>query len=776
MSMNKRLVLAEKPSVGRELARVLGCRTRAQGYLEGPDHIVTWALGHLIELAEPAAYGQQYRRWDLAVLPMLPSSLKQEVIEQTADQYGVIESLLKREDVDCVVIATDAGREGELVARWILAKALWNKATKRLWISSQTDTAITEGFSKLKDGSLYDNLFKAAQSRAAADWYIGMNVTRALTCRYDAKLSAGRVQTPTLAFMTRCEDDIEKFTGTFYWTLRADFGSFMASWQDEGQSIRIDSEQKANEIKGRLEGKTGLAAVVETVEKHEGPPLAYDLTELQRDANLLLSFSAKETLDILQKLYEVHKIVTYPRTDSRYISDDIVATLPSRLKALERTPFAKTASLLLSAGFRVDTERFVQAAKVTDHHAIIPTEQAVDLDKLSPNERSLWQLIAIRFIEVLSPDYVYRTTKLEALVGQDRFVARLTVPVEQGWRDVARIVGMRSALAPEGSQEDTDTSLASLRQGDPLTVYGTRIRRNATEPPERYTEATLLSAMEHAGRFVEDAALRKRLGGGLGTPATRADIIEKLVQNHYIEREGKYLVATPKGRELVRLAPPLLQSPELTARWEDRLAAIAEGEESDAPFIEDIKRVAAQLVKDVVVSKEKFTPRFPDGKTCPFCSAAMMRFSDEFGQIHFLCQRLSCSYEEALVKRPIEHADAVQVLPPKPVQRDAQDADQAPAVRKRVVVVKKATVSKPQQQAWETVVKVVNPSKFRRFGADRRQDDQEASAGRSGLRTRTSVSAQEAYRADQEQTVTFADLLAASEKRKERDRKKTKKD
>ncbi len=651
----KKIVLAEKPSVGRELARVLGCNIREKGYIEGNDYVVTWALGHLVELAQPAAYSERYKRWSLRDLPMLPEELKQEVIDQSKEQYEVVSGLLNRPDAGELIIATDAGREGELVARWIMKLAGWTGPVKRLWISSQTDAAIKEGFANLKDGDLYLDLYAAAESRAAADWYVGMNVTRALTCHYDAKLSAGRVQTPTLALMTRREDEIEQFAGKFYWTLKADFGLFSTSWYNAEDSIRIASEQAANDLVEKLRDRDGKVSSLKTVDRNEQPPLAYDLTALQQDANVYLSFSAKETLDTLQKLYEVHKIVTYPRTDSRYITHDIVATIPDRLRALASTPFGPMATGYAAKGFRIDEQRFVQDLQVTDHHAVIPTEQRVDLNRLSNDERALWELIVIRFLEVLSPDYTYKTTTLEAKVEDERFVTRLTIPVEQGWRDVARVIGRRSAapLAVDDDDPENGKNLAKLQEGDTVHVYGTKLRKQMTAAPERYTEATLLSAMEHAGRFVDDAKLKKRLGNGLGTPATRADIIEKLIQNHYVERVGKELVPTPKGREVVRLAPEQLRSPELTGRWEERLANIAEGKEPGAPFIKDIKQNAADLVKQVVGSGLVFEPKFKESKTCPWCKGPMMKVMDEFEQPHYVCQRLSCSYEEMEVRKRV---------------------------------------------------------------------------------------------------------------------------
>lgn len=884
----KKIVLAEKPSVGRELARVLGCNIREKGYIEGSDYIVTWALGHLVELAQPVAYSERYKRWSLRDLPMLPEELKQEVIEQSKDQYEVVSGLLNRSDASELIIATDAGREGELVARWIMKLSDWKGPVKRLWISSQTDAAIKEGFAKLKDGDLYLDLYAAAESRAAADWYVGMNVTRALTCHYDAKLSAGRVQTPTLALMTRREDEIEQFAGKFYWTLKADFGLFSASWYNAEDSIRIPSEQTANDLVEKLKDKDGKVASLKTVDRNEQPPLAYDLTALQQDANVYLSFSAKETLDTLQKLYEVHKIVTYPRTDSRYITHDIVATIPDRLRALASTPFGPMATGYASKGFRIDEQRFVQDMQVTDHHAVIPTEQRVDLNRLSNDERALWELIVIRFLEVLSPDYTYKTTTLEANVEEERFVTRLTIPVEQGWRDVARVIGRRSAapLAVDDDDPDNGKNLAKLQEGDTVHIYGTKLRKQTTAAPERYTEATLLSAMEHAGRFVDDAKLKKRLGNGLGTPATRADIIEKLIQNHYVDRVGKELVPTPKGREVVRLAPELLRSPELTGRWEERLANIAEGKEPSGPFIKDIKQSAADLVKQVVDSGLVFEPKFKESKTCPWCKSPMMKVMDEFEQPHYICQKLSCSYEEMEVRKRVPVPGSAKkktpsATPAKPVEavpsasvketpakvsvvvKPAVSVAPRPAVavpaksavavaakatvavpspagsvsvppagpvgdapKKKVVLVKKPAVSvggvavpvapvarpaisvasakKPVQMAsfslpddpqedemeytWETVVEVVRPSKmernFRRDDYDRNRDD---NRGRSfndrGDRPRREDrpwghTGQNRYDADSPSDGgggTFADFLAASQKRKERDDRKRRK-
>jgi DNA topoisomerase-3 len=771
----KHLVLAEKPSVGRELGRVLHCWKSEKGYREGDDYIVTWALGHLVELAQPAAYSDRYKRWSLRDLPMLPPVLKQEVIEQSKEQFSVVKQLIQRKDVDTVIIATDAGREGELVARWIMKLADYQGPAKRLWISSQTEGAIKEGFSNLKDATLYDDLYAAAESRAAADWYIGMNVTRALTCHYDAKLSAGRVQTPTLALMTRKEDEIEAFSGQFYWTLKADFTDFTASYYPTEDSIRINDEKSAKQKEAELTGKTGQVVSLETVERTEQPPLAYDLTELQRDANNLLDFSAKETLDTLQSLYEQHKIVTYPRTDSRYITSDIVSTLEKRLQALDATPFGSLASSYRIQGYRVDQERFVQDLKVSDHHAIIPTEQRVDLGRLNARERALWELIVLRFLEVLSPDYTYRTTTLIADVEGSRFKTRLTLPVEQGWRDVARVIGKRSAQPSITEEEEAGPFLLSLQEGDPLTISSVKLRRLSTPSPARYTEATLLSAMEHAGRFVEDAKLKKQLGGGLGTPATRADIIEKLIQNHYVERQGKELVPTPKGRELVRLAPEELRSPELTGLWEQRLGAIADGKEDSRRFLEDIKAHAVKLVDEVIKSSEVFSPQFPDAKSCPFCKGPMMKVVDDIGQNHFLCQRLSCSYEEMEIKKRVMVPGKEK--PAKVVVKAKSVSPPADGTKKRVVLKKSAT-KKPAMQSfslpdddkgpkftWETVIEVVRPSKLA-FRGPRREEHQERGGWKPPVQSKHIVEDVPSSGG------SFADFLKASEERKKRDKKR----
>jgi len=806
----KNLVLAEKPSVGKELARVLGCTNKGK-YLENDDYVVTWALGHLVTLCPPDYYGAEYRRWQLKDLPILPKKLETMVIDKTKEQFETVKALLDREDVEGVIIATDAGREGELVARWILKQAGCTKPAKRLWISSQTDLAIKQGFANLKSASDYDNLYAAAESRSYADWYVGYNVSRAMSCHFDTRLSAGRVQTPTLALITKREDEIEDFAGRFYWTIKANFGSFKASWYSQDNTIRIPEEEKANALVEKLKGAKGVVSSLKEVPKSEKPPLAYDLTELQRDANNILGFSAKETLDTLQRLYEVHKIVTYPRTDSRYITADIVPTIPDRLMALSATGFWMRASNYVKNGIRTDLSRLVNDEMVSDHHALLPTEQKVDLTKLSVAEKSLWELIVTRFLETLSSDYEYKTTTLNATVEDERFMARLTVPVSQGWRDVARDIGKRSA-APVEDDDDGESGLASLSEGSELEVKDVVLKRNSTLPPDRYTEADLLYAMEHAGRLVDDAELRKRLENGLGTPATRADIIEKLIQNNCIERRDKELVPTAKGRELVRLVPSQLKSAELTGKWEQRLFAISNGEEKESQFVEDIKKNATDLVNQVIVNKDKFDPNLMGDKErlCPSCHWPMMTILDEYDRPHHVCQRFSCGYEEMEVKKRVEQApeESLSTVTAVPTHASASPTKKILAVatpgndgKKRIVIRKgavKAAVAVSQGKAlsqtpvkWETVIEVVKPSHYRPPRQDwKKNGETPHSHGDTNVKKdfqkdfhkdsrknfqKDSSSPSSFSRDSRDGGGTFADFIRAAEERKKRDEEKRKK-
>jgi DNA topoisomerase-3 len=645
--MEKILVLAEKPSVGKELARVLGCNRGGEGFLEGDRYVVTWALGHLVTLADPDAYDKAWEKWEMTQLPMLPQPMKTVVIPQTGRQYRVVASLMKRPDIGSMVIATDAGREGELVARWIMEKAGWKKPAKRLWISSQTDKAIREGFANLRPAAEYDNLCKSAKARAEADWLVGLNVTRALTCKYNAQLSAGRVQTPTLALITEREEEIRRFTPKPYWGVRAKLDGFEMAWRDEQGGARLFDEETAKKLAAAVSGKTGVLTSVTRARKQAPPPAAYDLTELQRDANKKYAYSAKETLDLMQSLYERHKLLTYPRTDSRYISDDVVATIPERLRSLLTDDYRDLAQALLRKK-PIQTKYIVDNSKVTDHHAIIPTEEQPELWRLTGPERNIYDLVARRFLAVLMPPFEYEEVKLTLTVEGKTFAAKGKRVLEQGWKAA---YGRLDLGSDEIDEEEQDQSLPELRQGQPVKVLSAAVTSGKTAPPARYTEATLLTAMEHPGASVSDKAQSKILEqtGGLGTPATRADIIEKLFSTFYVERSGKSLVPTSKGKQLVGIVPEDLRSAVLTARWEDRLAGIAAGREKDADFVAEMRRYAAHLVEEVRQSEKTFVHDNQTRQPCPRCGKMLLRVKGKRGEM-LVCPDRECGYRETTVQ------------------------------------------------------------------------------------------------------------------------------
>lgn len=649
--MGKILVLAEKPSVARDLAKVLNCSQNGGGCISGPKYIVTWALGHLVTLADPEVYSDRYKTWNLEDLPMLPQKMELVVIRETSKQFGIVKNLLHREDVDELVIATDAGREGELVARWIILKAGFRKPVKRLWISSQTDKAIKEGFANLKPGREYDNLFLSAQSRSEADWLVGLNVTRALTCKYNAQLSAGRVQTPTLAMIVEREEEIRKFVPKDFWTISASFNGFNLQWQDRatGQT-RLFDKAKADSILSKVSGQTGTVSEVAREAKKELPPLAYDLTELQRDANRKYGYSAKQTLNIMQRLYETHKLVTYPRTDSRYISEDIVPTLPERLKAISIGPYTRLAQSVLRNRLNV-TKRFADGSKVTDHHAIIPTEQYVDLASLNTEERNVYDLIVKRFIAVLCPPFEYEQTTVKLEVNGELFTARGRIIKASGWKAVYE--GFGGLDADEDIDADdhfnSEQSLPDVSKGQSGRIASTKLLSGKTKPPARYTEATLLTAMEHPGKFVENKALRETLENtsGLGTPATRADIIEKLFSTFYIERKGKEIFPTSKGVQLIGLVPSDLKSPELTAKWEQQLSLISRGRLNSNAFILDMRNYATKLVANVISGAGEYRHDNVTREKCPNCGKNLLEVNGKKGKM-LVCPDRECSFRKAV--------------------------------------------------------------------------------------------------------------------------------
>ena len=648
----KSLVLAEKPSVARDIANVLGARQKGEGYLEGGGYVVTWALGHLVTLADPEEYGPQYKTWSFDSLPMLPDRMKLVVIKESSRQYAIVAGLLKRPDIAEVIIATDAGREGELVARWILIKSGCQKPLRRLWISSQTAKAVKEGFAQLKPGKDYDNLYLSAQSRAEADWLVGFNVTRALTCKFNAQLSGGRVQTPTLALIVAREKEIKDFVPKDFYTIRARFDGFSATWADDKQQARLFSLEKAQAILAELQGNpAGAGASVATVAavtkqyKQKAPPAAYDLTELQRDANRKYAYSAKETLSLMQSLYERHKLLTYPRTDSRYITDDVAATLPERLRSIAIGPYQGLAQRLLK---NRTAKNIVDNGKVTDHHAIIPTEEPPNLAALTGEERNIYDLVVRRFLAVLSAPFEYEDIKLTLTVNKHKLYAKGKTVRSPGWKEA---YGKAEGDDPEddedgGEGEDMkNQALPSLNQGDKLKILGLNMENGKTRPPSRYTEASLLTAMENP--YVENKALRDTLKAtsGLGTPATRADIIEKLFSTFYIERKGKELVPTSKGIQLIGLVPGDLKSAELTAQWEQTLSQISRGEAKSGAFIGEMRKYAAGLVSAVLVSDAVYHHDNMTRDKCPDCGKYLLMVNGKKGQM-LVCSDRACGYRK----------------------------------------------------------------------------------------------------------------------------------
>jgi len=632
----KSLVLAEKPSVGRELARVLDCNQKKRGYVEGKKYIVSWALGHLVTLAEPGDYDQKYRQWVLSDLPLIPEKMKLKVIKDSSYQFKIVQEIMLRDDVSELIIATDAGREGELVARWILIKGGWRaKPVKRLWISSQTDAAIKEGFSQLKSGWEYDNLFKAAVCRAEADWLIGLNVTRALTCKFDIRLNAGRVQTPTLSILISRENEIKNFTPRNYWQLKADFGEYYGTWQDKNGNSRIYELTKAEALKSKIQAGKGKIKSVVVKPKIAHPPAAYDLTELQRDANRRYGFSAKHTLDMAQRLYERHKLITYPRTDSRYITNDMIKTLLLRVQRIYIHPYRDLVVQLLKNPLNTG-KHFVNNSRVTDHHAIIPTEEPVKLDKLTTDENKVYDLIVRRFICVLYPDSVYNSIVIETEIEKEIFISRGKKVTEPGWKILGKI------QSDDVDPDEEEQPLKLMKKGVEVKIGDTILSKFQTNPPSHFTEATLLTAMEKPGKFIDDPKLKDSIkAGGLGTPATRAEIIEKLIRAYYVERQGRSLIPTDKAFLLMDLVPEELKSPELTAEWELRLSKIARGKENDNSFMAEIKLNADKLIASIKKDTRKAVVQSSTGVKCPKCGNPMLKLSQKN-----VCLNRHCAYEQ----------------------------------------------------------------------------------------------------------------------------------
>lgn len=647
--MSKILVLAEKPSVARDLARVLRCQKKGNGFLEGDKYVVTWALGHLVTHADPENYDDKYKAWRLDDLPMIFPELKLVVIKQTSKQFHAVKAQLNRKDVQEIIIATDAGREGELVARWIIEKAHVRKPIKRLWISSVTDKAIKEGFNKLKNGREYENLYASAVARAEADWFVGINGTRALTSKFNAQLSCGRVQTPTLAMIAQREEEIRSFKPRTFYGLTAVTAEHQLklTWQDkQTKDMRTFDQKKIEQLLSLLKARPAQITEVNKAYKKSYAPQLYDLTELQRDANKIFGYSAKETLSIMQRLYEQHKVLTYPRTDSRYLSSDLVDSLKDRVKACSVGPYARLAAQVLKQPIR-GNKAFVDNAKVSDHHAIIPTEEKASLMALSDKEKKIYDLVVKRFLAVLFPPFEYEQTTITAQIGQERFIAKGKRIVAQGWKEVYD----QRYEDEEEADGLAEQLLPQVDQGDTLQIRSLTQTQGQTKPPAPFNEGSLLSAMENPQKYIAhaDQSLKQTLGqaGGIGTVATRADIIEKLLNSFLIEKRGKDLFITSKGKQLLELVPQELRSPLLTAEWEQKLLLISQGKLKKQDFIGDIKRYTTQIVHEIKNSSKQFKHDNVTGTKCPDCGKMLLEVNGKKGKM-LVCQDRECGHRKSI--------------------------------------------------------------------------------------------------------------------------------
>ncbi len=630
--MSKTLVIAEKPSVGRDLARVLpGAFTKHEGYLEGPEHTVTWAVGHLVQLADPDEYDDRFKKWRMADLPIVPDRFKLVVRdERSKKQMNVVKRLLGSSDIDAVINACDAGREGELIFAYLYEKSGSKKPVQRLWLNSMTTQAIKDAFAVLRPAAELASLEAAARSRSEADWIVGMNATRAATIRlrssFDGAVSLGRVQTPTLAILARREQEIRAFTPEPYWIVDASFATVNDRRVYEGRyhsgaNPRVKSPGQAAEIVRACQNQTGEITKLEKTERKERAPLLYDLTSLQRDANSRFGFSARRTLAAAQRLYEEHKALTYPRTNSRYITQDMVGDIkPIASLVGEQTEYAAGSKYVLGLDV-LPLGRVVNDAKVTDHHAIIPTRaERHPVDKMSSDDRRIYDLVVKRFLAIFHPDAVFENTRVETTVASHVFRTRGKVMLVPGWRGV---YGETADVDTDRTDDDEgrEQQLPKLERGEQANVEKIASEEKETKPPRRYTEGALLAAMETAGKLVDEDELREAMKeSGIGTPATRAAIIERLLQVAYIERDGRALVVTEKGLNVIRLlGEHALTSPGLTGDWESRLAKIETGADSREAFMGDIVKFTEATVAELDANlKDVRIPRANLGP-CPVC-------------------------------------------------------------------------------------------------------------------------------------------------------------
>ena len=628
----KTLIIAEKPSVARDLTDALpGTFENHDSYYESEDTVITFAVGHLVELIAPEEYDERFKKWRMDDLPIIPDEFRLHARDKKAEkQLKVIHKLLQRDDVDKVVNACDAGREGELIFAYIYETSGVDKPVERLWINSLTKTAIKEGFEHLRPGEQLRQLEAAARSRSEADWLVGMNATRAATIRGRAwvggVVSLGRVQTPTLALLVKREREIQAFVPEPYWLVHAEFDPRYQGLWFEGDETRLKEAKRAEEIAAKVSGKDGTVESVERKEQSERAPLLYDLTSLQRDANRRFGFSARRTLQVAQSLYEDKKAITYPRTSSRWLSGDLVPQLKPTAATLQPIGEYASAARYVLGLQQLPLARVVNDSKVDDHHAIIPTDVEHDVSRFSPDERRIFDLIARRFLAVFHPPARYARTTVVTLVEEERFRSRGKVTLEAGWRGVYGLLSDADAQQQRQDEEGENESaeLPPLEQGQTVKCASAEVEAKETKPPPRYTEATLLSAMETAGKLIDDEELREAMKeSGLGTPATRAETIETLIRREYIERAGKDLTPTPKGLQVITmLEEHPLTSPELTGNWEKRLTDIEHGTDDRGKFIDDIAEFTRATVEKIAeLDKEKLRPERVELGLCPRCGA-----------------------------------------------------------------------------------------------------------------------------------------------------------
>ncbi|MBE5772627.1 MAG: DNA topoisomerase III [Clostridiales bacterium] len=620
--MPRKLIVAEKPSVARDIARVLGVRTRDEGFIYNDDYVVTWAIGHLVTLCEPGETDERWQKWNMAQLPMLPDNIPLKVLPKTKKQFSTIKKLMKSKDVTSIICATDSAREGELIFRYIYRMAECKKPVERLWISSMTDEAIRQGFATLKPASEYDSLYESARCRSEADWLVGMNASRAFSLVYNAHLSVGRVQTPTLNLIVKRDLEIENFIPQDYWEIRANFGDYEGLWYNpETKETRCWNKEQAEEIKKAVSGKTGKVEESKLERKRIQPPQLFDLTSLQREANKKLGFSADKTLKVAQSLYETHKLVTYPRTDSRYLPDDMKGKVAATLKRMPQpyADFVKAPEMNLG----MHSKRFYDNEKISDHHAIVPTEKVANLSGLSPDEARLYDMIARRLIAIHYPKYEYDAARVMTRVEGHLFRSNGSMPVVEGWRALYRDEkqDVKKKRGGDEKQEGEENPLPKLEVGDERKVEKTVVEKKQTKPPAPHTDASILDLMENAGQNIEDETLREQMkSSGLGTPATRAAVIERLIQVGYARRKGKTIVSTEKGRQLIAVVPEQISSAVTTGKWEKALSAMAAFKDEEARmaksdrFMQGIRRFSIFLVdaaknapRDVHFEKE--TPK-----------------------------------------------------------------------------------------------------------------------------------------------------------------------